>query len=197
MFNAVSSIQALIYEQEDPETATFYLARFAKLMRMILENSRSPYISLEQEITTLRFYLDLQKLRFENAFSYTIQVAEDLDPESLQIPPMFAQPFLENTLEHGFKTMTEEGHINVIFRKQGQMLELVVEDNGIGRDQAALLKPHQEHRSLALEIIRDRLQLLNDKVKQQVDLQITDLKGQDNRPSGTKVTLSLPLLYQY
>lgn len=197
LFNALSSIQSVIYEQEDPETATFYLARFAKLMRLILENSRSAYIPLHQEIQTLRSYLDLQKLRFENRFSYEIEVDPQLDEDSLQIPPMFAQPFLENSLEHGFRKIDTLGHIKVVFRQRGEMLELIVEDNGIGREEAASLRPPREHRSLALEIIQDRLQLLSDRVKKQFHIQVQDLGEGSSAGQGTKVTLSLPLLYQY
>ncbi len=196
LFNALSAIQSLIYEREDPEEAVFYLARFAKLMRLILENSREPFISLEQEINTLSLYLDLQKLRFEESFSYEITLDTVIEAESLQIPPMFAQPFLENALEHGLKHR-KGGHINIQFRQGLEHLHLVVEDNGIGREQALSLKTNSEHRSLALEIIRDRLNLLSKRVKQQFEFQITDLKDEDQHASGTKVSLSLPLIQTF
>ncbi|MEM6343160.1 MAG: histidine kinase [Bacteroidota bacterium] len=193
LFNALAAIQSLIYEHEDPEEAVFYLARFAKLMRLILENSREPFISLEQEIDTLTLYLDLQKLRFEESFSYEITLDTKIEAESLQIPPMFAQPFLENALEHGFKHR-EGGHIKIEFRQGSEHLHLIVEDNGVGYEQASALTKNSAHRSLALEIIRDRLKLLSNRVNQQFEFKITDLKDEDQYAKGTKVSLSLPLI---
>ncbi|MFK7925499.1 MAG: histidine kinase [Bacteroidia bacterium] len=196
LFNALSAIQSLIYEQDDPEEAVSYLARFAKLMRLILENSRESFIPLEQEIRTLELYLDLQKLRFEDSFSYEIVLDPDMDTESLQIPPMFAQPFIENALEHGFK-QAGGGHIQIRFRQGSDHLELIVEDNGIGREEAFQLNLSTGHRSLATEIITDRLKLLSDRVKQQFEFQVTDLKGPNQHPIGTKVRLSLPLIQSF
>ncbi|MCH8318855.1 MAG: tetratricopeptide repeat protein, partial [Bacteroidetes bacterium] len=102
IFNSLTSIQSFIYKHNSAEAGK-YLSSFARLMRLILENSRQEYVSLEKEITTLDHYLTLQKLRFVNKFTYAIDVDPNIDIETMAIPPMLAQPFIENALEHGIR----------------------------------------------------------------------------------------------
>lgn len=195
LFNALSSIQHVIYEKEDRKLAVMYLTKFARLMRLILENSREAYIPLEQEVDTLRHYLELQKMRFQDAFEYEIYVDPEIDPEEAMIPPMFAQPFIENSLEHGILHKNEQGFIRLAFHKSGDMLKFEVEDNGVGREQAAFFRTNKEYRSLATEITRDRLNLLGKTVKKQINLEITDKVDDHKQVTGTKVTFSLPMMY--
>ncbi|MEL6676000.1 MAG: histidine kinase [Bacteroidota bacterium] len=195
LFNALSSIQTHLYETEDPILSAQYMAKFAKLMRLILMNSRTAYITLEQEIRTLRLYLDLQKVRFGDSFDYFIELDEDLDPEEVMIPPMFAQPFIENSLEHGFVEMQEKGEIRLRFQKKEDMLDFSVEDNGIGVRQAARRARAKAHSSMATKIAQDRIALLKKMIRRQMDLRITDLQETDERRHGTRVTLLLPLLH--
>lgn len=195
LFNALASIQQVIYEKEDRTYAAMYLTKFAKLMRLILENSREAYIPLEQELETLRNYLELQKMRFQDVFDFEIYIDPDIDPEEVMIPPMFAQPFIENSLEHGILHKNERGFIRLAFAKKGDLLEFEVEDNGIGREQSAFYRKSKEHRSLATEITRDRLSLLGKAVKKQIDLRITDKLDDQQQVTGTRVTFSLPLIY--
>ena len=194
LFHSLSAIQQFIYEQEDKKTAGEYLAKFAKLMRLILENSRELFIPLEREIETLKFYLELQKMRFNHGFEYEIKLSPDIDPEEILIPPMFAQPFIENSLEHGLIHKNQEGIIQLSFQMDGDKLHFSVVDNGVGRKEAALMKKRGEHRSLAIEITRDRLELLRKKINKPFDFQITDLTEGEGQAGGTQVNFSLPVM---
>ena len=195
-FHALSSIQNFIFRKEDPKITGAYLSKFAKLMRLVLENSRETYITLDREIDTLRFYLDLQRLRYRNGFDYEIELDEDLEPEMVMIPPMFAQPFIENSLEHGLANSAQKGLIKISFTEHDGMLDFTVEDNGVGLFSESSEEPKPKRKSLATEITRDRLKLLSKKIKQQVELNIINLHDENPRLSGTKVSFSLPLMYE-
>ena len=136
-------------------------------MRLILENSRTEYISLEQEIMTLEFYLDLQQQRFKNRFQYHITVDQELDPEEVLLPPMLTQPFIENSIEHGLKDKTTEGLIEIKFYRKLENLVVQVLDNGVGFEASLKSKTafQSKHRSMAMSITSERLALLNRKRK--------------------------------
>lgn len=191
--NSLIAIQSFIYKK-DPKEAGKYLANFAKLMRLILENSREEYVPLEKEIKTLEHYLELQTLRFENKFDYSIDMAPEIDAETIAIPPMLAQPFIENALEHGILHKNTDGKISVRFNLEGDLVLLEVEDNGIGRQKAAELKQTDKkaHQSLATTITQERLTILNKKNRQKIKLNITDLKSPDDDVVGTRATFHIP-----
>jgi tetratricopeptide (TPR) repeat protein len=194
IFNALTAIQNVVY-QYNPAKAGQYLAKFAKLMRLILENSRQEYVTLDNEITTLEHYLLLQQLRFQHNFEYSIYVDPSLNPEETAVPPMFAQPLIENSLEHGLVNKSEKGLIQIRFLREGELLLFEVEDNGVGRQRAAQLQAQKAptHQSMATHIIQERLVLLNRRNKHRpVKLQWTDLVGADNTVQGTKATFSIP-----
>ncbi|MCB0844620.1 MAG: tetratricopeptide repeat protein [Bacteroidetes bacterium] len=195
-FHALSSIQNFIYQQTDPRITGAYLSKFAKLMRLVLENSRETYIPLEKEIDTLKFYLDLQQIRYGNGFEYEIKADPNLEIELLMIPPMFAQPFIENSLEHGLANQDQKGLIRISFSEENGMLKFSVEDNGVGIAPKSTETIQPKRKSLATEITRDRLQLLSNKIKKQVALQIINLKDENPSLSGTRVSFSLPLIYE-
>ncbi len=110
IFNALTNIQSFMYLNKPVDAAT-YLTTFAGLMRNILDNSKKNSIPLDKEITTISNYLKLQKLRMGNKLDYTIELDESIVPERCQIPPMLAQPFIENAIEHGIIHKKEGGHI--------------------------------------------------------------------------------------
>ena len=188
-FNTLASIQRFLFEKEDTKVAVRYLAKLSKLMRQILENSRETYISLGEEIKTLDNYLSLQQLRYEDQFQYRIEVSPGLDVEEILIPPMIAQPFVENAIEHGRLHQLEGGTIQVRFSKQEDRLWLEIEDNGIGRKVAELSHRDEKHQSLATKITEDRLNLLKRLTRKKCTFQISDLPDR-----GTKVAFSFPLL---
>ena len=162
IFNALASIQSLISKQ-DHKTARYYLAKFGKLMRAILENSRSENISLAEETELLENYLALERFSRGNSFDYEINIADNCEPEETEIPPMLLQPFVENAIIHGVANSDERGMIKLQFSKPNGTLRCEIEDNGIGRKRAAKLKNafDKTHKSVALEVTRERLEMLH------------------------------------
>lgn len=194
IFNSLASIQNFIVKQDDTK-ASIYLARFSGLVRSILYNSMLEQITLEEELKTIENYLELQRIRFPEKFDYCIKVDERLDIESIFLPPMLSQPFIENAIEHGIKTKGTKGQIKVEFKKQDGSLVLGIEDDGIGRQMAReiLLKRDKEHKSLATHITRERIRILNKKLSQRISLNIIDLKNEMAEAAGTKVVFRIPV----
>jgi ligand-binding sensor domain-containing protein/two-component sensor histidine kinase len=193
IFNALNSIQALI-SQKDEKTARYYLAKFSKLMRMILENSRNTYISLEDEIKTLEMYASLEQFSSGNTFDFSIEVPKDIDIMEINIPPMLIQPFIENAIIHGIRHLEKRGKITVSFKLNKKVLECMITDNGIGRKKAASIKSQedQKHKSTALMVTQERLDILN-KDKKIHSLEIIDINDNSGLDSGTRITIRLPL----
>jgi len=195
IFNSLSSIQGFIMEQ-NPKTASRYLSRFATLVRNILDSSAEELVPLDKEISTIENYLELQKARYEDKFEYVIEVDETLETETISIPPMLAQPFIENSIEHGFKHKDSKGNMRIQFGLNGNLIRFEVIDDGIGREKAIeiLHKQNKDHRSMATDITRERLAILNKKHKKKITLEIIDLKNDAGLGIGTKVVFEIPLL---
>ena len=191
IFNAMSVIQSYIYEN-DPKKSSKFLVSFSRLIRLILENSPKEFITIETEIEILEKYLKTQKLRFENRFEFKISVPEELIFKKVMIPPMITQPFVENSIEHGRLNIVENGQIHIKFEERDKMLFVMIEDNGVGRSQSASKKIKQDHKSMALNITTERVNILNKKYKSKAKLEISDLK--EGKYTGTLVELYLPLL---
>ncbi|MEM1319985.1 MAG: two-component regulator propeller domain-containing protein [Bacteroidota bacterium] len=192
IFNALNSIQGLI-GQQDHRKARYQLAKFSRLMRATLENSREGLISLEEEIETLRDYLALEQFSRGHSFDFDIQTAEGLDTELVQMPPMMIQPFVENAIIHGLGRRSEGGKIALRFTRNNGQLECSVTDNGIGRAAARQRKSQQEqqHKSMALQVTQERLDLLGGGAGKRKSLEIIDLQ-ENGEAKGTKVLLRLP-----
>ena len=196
IFNSLNAIQELIVTQ-NIDAAYDYLSKFSKLLRLVLNNSEKSTILLADELHMLRLYLELESLRFRNSFSYNIVVDAAVDPDSLAVPPLLLQPFIENALWHGLMLKDGEKKLHLLIGQHDGKLECIVEDNGIGRRKAAEIKAqkigatHFESRGLALS--QQRISLLgstggNGSVK------IDDLY-EDGQPTGTKVSIYLPLIH--
>lgn len=193
IYNSLNAIQHYIYDHR-PNEAGEYLGKFANLVRMILENSRDETVSLEKEVKTLEIYLELQKLRFENLFDYKLEVDSELNLAETTVPPMLAQPFIENAIEHAFRDSQSTGMINIRFRKDGEQILFEVEDNGVGINHSQALETNSSkaHKPMALQITKERLELLKAKRKVDVKLKITDLAEIGRGLQGTRVTFYLP-----
>ncbi len=190
VFNAMSVIQSYIYEN-DTKNSSKFLVNFSRLMRLILENSSKEEIPIELEEEILQKYLETQKLRFEDRFEFRIFISDDLRAENAMIPPMITQPFIENSIEHGqLHTIGEGGFIHVHFRKNNNMLEVIIEDNGIGRKGAEKNKKSRDHKSMAMNITYERISNLNKKYKTDGYLAVEDYDK--ILQTGTKVLISLP-----
>jgi len=189
IFNAMSVIQSYIYENDTVNSSRF-LVNFSRLMRLILENSPKEFIPLETEVEILQKYLETQKLRFGERFTYAIELSENLMPEHVQIPPMIAQPFIENAIEHGQLHTIEGGIIKVYFERVGNLLRIEITDNGVGRKASEKRKKSTEHKSMAMDITKARIDNLNQKYRTDGSLWVEDFDK--NLETGTKVLISLP-----
>ena len=192
IFNAISCIQEYIV-LKNPLEASSYLADFARLMRSILNNSTREYITLAEEVETLEHYLKLQQLRFPDKLKYTVSVDEGIDSEELLIPPMLAQPFIENAVNHGVAKRDEgAGEIRVGFVQTGENLVLTVTDNGVGIQQS---EQKNGHVSMATQITNSRIANLKKAGRKRVDFTITNLADRHHGASGVEVVFQLPLVY--
>ena len=191
IFNSLIAIQSYIYKKDLIEAGD-YLAKFANLVRLILENSRSEFILFEKEVNTLELYFELQLLRFENKFTYAIEIDKNIETGNISIPPMLAQPIIENAIEHGLRHKKQGGFIHIRFDKKDDSILFKVEDNGVGRLKASELKKLKKFESVAISIIKERLAILSKKYKKIFNMKITDLKDKTGTPSGTEVTFSMP-----
>jgi ligand-binding sensor domain-containing protein/two-component sensor histidine kinase len=166
IFNALNSIQSLIATR-DYEVARQEINRFAKLMRSTLNNSRKTGITLQEEIETLEQYLSVEQFCQQNPFTFAIHVGEQVDPETLDIPPMLLQPFVENAVVHGVSHLAYPGRIELFFDLAGDLLVCRITDNGPGREKAALLREAKKpgHQSMALAVTQERLAALGGKIE--------------------------------
>jgi LytS/YehU family sensor histidine kinase len=132
IFNALSSIQSLSLEPENQSKVSGYISRFSKIMRQSLESTYNDLVSIEEEISFLENYLNIQKMRFPNKFDYQIEMADDLEIDEIKVPSMLLQPFIENSIEHGFKGIEYEGIILIKIFKENSQLKIIISDNGKG-----------------------------------------------------------------
>lgn len=186
IFNSLNSIGDYILKN-DTETAMEYLTKFAKLMRMVLENSEFKEIPLSEDLKFLELYLQVESKRQPGKFSYEISVEEDLDTENIAVPPMMLQPFIENSIWHGFAQKADRGHISIGIVKQGNMLLCTVDDDGQGRQTEGYVLATKK--AFGVAITESRLEILNAQKNTKGKLDILD-KGRDK---GTRVEVSLPL----
>jgi sensor histidine kinase YesM len=159
-------------------------------MRLILENSPKEFIPLETEVEILQKYLETQKLRFEDRFEFDIDVSGEINSEYAMIPPMITQPFIENAIEHGQLHTIEGGFIHISFKKVNDLLQIMIEDNGIGRKGSEMNKKSKAHKSMAMNITRERIDNLNKKYRTEGFLLVEDYNKE--LKTGTKVLISLP-----
>jgi tetratricopeptide (TPR) repeat protein len=192
IFNCLSSINRFILKN-DGKTASNYLTRFSRLIRMVLINSQKPIISLEEELQMLRLYLDMERLRFRNSFDYVISFTNEMDTEIVQIPPLILQPVCENALWHGLMHKPGQGHLSIELSMMDNVLQCVITDDGIGREKAAELNTltAEKGKSLGLRITAERLALISRNSGLNTDYEITDLKDEDGNAAGTNVTLKI------
>lgn len=197
LFNTVSSIQYFI-TANDSRSALKYLSKFAKLMRSIMENSKKARIPLRDELVALELYLALESMRFKDKFSYRLTVDEELDKDFDEIPPMLIQPYIENALNHGIMNKEGKGHIEVTINKRDAFMVVTVEDDGIGRKKAEEIKAQKRtnHKSMGMEITKNRLEIINRLDHSDLDIEIEDLYDPANHPRGTKVKIYVPLKFQ-
>ncbi|MCR9227350.1 MAG: histidine kinase [Flavobacteriaceae bacterium] len=190
IFNALNSVNNYI-AKSDERSANRFLSEFSVLMRSVLENSEEDFIPLAKELELLELYIKLEHSRFSDKFDYGIDVDKKIDVDAFQIPPMLLQPYIENAIWHGLRYKEEKGFLKVKVRQiTDDMLEIRIEDNGIGRKRSAELKTtnQKKQKSKGMGNIKKRIQILNDMYKNRVDVSIADLNSDQ---TGTRVSLKL------
>lgn len=203
-FNALNSVQYLINSNRNEE-ANDYIAMMAKLIRKHLDTAGSGFILLSEEITRLKLYLNLEKLRFQDRFSYEIINETNIVATSIMIPNMIIQPFVENSLWHGILDSGDEGLLSVSFSFENVDIDSVlcraliikITDNGIGIKTAKKQKEEgstekEDHISKGIQIVEERLQLLSTKMHIPQPIMFEDLSSRNNISQGTEVIISLP-----
>lgn len=188
MFNTLNSINSYII-QNKTEDASKYLGAFSKLMRNILESSKQQFIPLKQEIRTTKLYVQLEEVRLEHSFDFELIVDEASEIQEIMIPPLIVQPFAENAIWHGLRHLsTRRGKLTVRFLMISKtVLQIDIEDNGIGREKSSVLKANKKQASYGVQITEERIKALHD----DNFLQIIDLYDDNNEPTGTKISIYL------
>jgi sensor histidine kinase YesM len=187
IFNSLNSIKLNIIKN-NKENAVYYLNKFSKLIRKILTISREKEVSLRDEIDTLELYVSIENLRFKNELQFLIEIDDNVNLETIKIPPLILQPFVENSIWHGLSPKEGEKKLKVsISKKEANCIEIAIEDNGIGRKKAQEFKAQKiiKRESIGLKLTEERLAVFTNHLKQKHQIFFEDLK------EGTKVTVKL------
>ena len=195
IFNSLNSIESYIIKNE-PFKAAEYINDFARLMRLILQNSRSQYVRLQDEIESLDLYLMMESLRFENKFEYQINLSDEIKQGRYEIPPMLIQPYVENAIWHGLMHKEEGGRVDIDISRNNGMLRCVIEDNGIGRKKSFEMKKNKRTRgkkSMGMQITEDRIQTINELYNTNTRVQIIDKEDESGQGTGTTIVLEIPV----
>ena len=195
VFNCLGSISSFIV-QNGKDSAIKYLSKFSKLMRLTLEYSKESLIPIDKEIESLQNYLELEQLRFNKAFEFSISKDPAIE-DDMALPPLLLQPFVENAIIHGIVPKKHYGLISIDFVLSGDHLICTVTDDGIGIDRSRKMKEKSVtvHKSMALEITRKRLEVIQAFTSKSSQIAIKELTDAAGEPCGTKITLNLPIQY--
>jgi len=160
---------------------------------MVLNNSKKPFISLEDELEMLSLYLDMEKLRFKDSFDYSITFTNSIDDGNVFVPPLLLQPFAENAIWHGLMHKEGQGHLEIELSIDKKILTCAITDNGVGRNKAAQIKSKsaEKQKSMGLQITTERLALLNKDHDEQTFFNIKDITDNEGNPAGTRVILKM------
>ncbi len=183
IFNSLNSIADYI-DKNQTQTASDFTAKFARLMRMVLENSEQKEIPLADDLKALELYMQLEQFRLKNKFDYEIKVDENIDKENTLVPPLILQPFVENSIWHGIAKKDGRGNITIYIKQQGEMINCIVEDDGGGLNAAFV---NEEKRSLGTKITRERIDIINKLKKAGASMNIS------NREKGVRAEVRFPL----
>lgn len=198
IFNSLNTINAFI-NANDSAQANQYISKFSKLVRLILDHSRLKRISLSEEIDSLKLYIQIEQIRFENKFDWSIVVDPAIDPSITEIPSLIIQPFVENAILHGLLPLQGKGILSVTWLRKGNYMLCTIEDNGIGRQQAMVDKKHSptQRKSHGLDITLKRIEFFNKEHGIDMEAVVTDLYHTDGTPAGTRVEVYLACVERF
>jgi hypothetical protein len=194
VFNALNAVQSFILTH-DVVAANNYLSKFANLIRLFLDSSRSKYITLSDEIRLLNLYVEMEILRFENKFDYKMVISPDVN-RLFEIPTMILQPFVENAINHGLRYKETKGLLTITFINQDKFLICRIEDDGVGRERAKLIqgKSRKGYKSQGLKITEERLQMFNLMSNSDIEFTIND-RLPNEKDTGTYIEIKFPKNY--
>ena len=194
VFNCLGSISSFIV-QNGTDSAIKYLSKFSKLMRLTLEYSKGALIPVDKEIESLQNYLELEQLRFNDIFEFSIRSGATIE-DDMALPPLLIQPFVENAILHGVVPKENNGKIAIDFNIIDNQLVCTIADDGIGFSKSRAIKEHsvKAHQSMALEITKKRLEIIEATTSKKANVSINEII-KNGEVSGTKVTLTLPIQY--
>ena len=193
LFNSLNSIKSLINQHKNVEASDFII-RYSRLIRKILNNSRSKFVRLQEEVDVITLYLELEKLRLGDSFTYEIQMDEDVDADFIEIPPSLLQPYVENSIWHGLLNKERgDKHLSINIRKLNDFLEIRIKDNGIGREASRAIQSQSilKNKSLGTTISKERINLISDLYGYESTVNIVDLKCDSGQAIGTEVHMLL------
>ncbi|MBK8494163.1 MAG: histidine kinase [Chitinophagaceae bacterium] len=190
IFNCLNSIKSLMQQKETDKGIT-YLTTFSKLIRTLFNNADKKLISLYDEIETCKYYLQLEALRFDTKFSYSVKVDESIDLKSTQVPALIIQPFIENAIWHGIVPRNSTGHVSLNVARKNDIIEIAIEDDGIGREASQQNRSTSGlvHQSKGVNLTQTRLELNNLLQQRQAELEVIDKKDEKGIAKGTAVLL--------
>jgi len=194
IFNCLNTIKFFV-STNDEVSASKYLNKFSKLMRMFLEHSKSSFITLNDEIDLLTLYIELENLRFNNHFEFQLKLQPSLNLSNIEIPSMLFQPFVENAINHGLLSLKRKGKLTIDVHQEGLNLIGIIEDDGIGRVKAGELKDRlkKSHISRGLQITNERIQVLNTVKNIDIKIDTIDKIDENGNAAGTKVIITIPI----
>ena len=189
--NSLDSIKNLVSNKMDDESID-YLTRFSKLHRLVTNHFRHQKAPISKEIEVCKYYLEMEQLRFKSSFQYKIDIQADENLISfIEIPPLLFQPFLENAILHGLREKKEDKYLHFMIQQRPHDLYCVIDDNGIGLEQAAKNKQKQRtigtRNSTGLANAREKIKIFETLYGVPISLNIIDKKDPVGKPTGVKV----------
>ncbi|HAW52950.1 MAG TPA: hypothetical protein DCX54_11585 [Flavobacteriales bacterium] len=194
VFNSLTSIQYLINLKKNDE-AEFYLNKFSRLLRLIVDRAGYTENTLLSELDLLRIFVDLENLRYEDKFDFVVEIDDEIDIERALIPGIILQPFIENSIEHGLAKKDEKGRLYLGIRKVRDSIEIVIEDDGIGREKSAELRIISGNigQSVGVNNVKRRIELLQKgNLEHLYSFEIKDLYNEKGDAGGTRVNIIIP-----
>jgi signal transduction histidine kinase len=195
IFNCLNSIK-FFATSNNGTLAADYLTRFSRLIRLVLENSRSEKVTLQNELAALELYLEMEAMRFNHKLSYQLQVGPEIDAAFVEIPPLLLQPYVENAIWHGLMHKKDGGTVVVRLQQPSEDALLVtITDNGVGRARAAELKSKSatKHKSFGMKVTSERIQLINQLYQSHTRVEVHDRVDAHGEAAGTEVVISIPI----
>lgn len=190
VFNVLTSIEYYLVKN-NAQSAREYLKKFSQLIRKTLDHSRRKHISLQEDLCTLKHYIELELFRLGNNHTYEIDVCDKIDADQVLTQSLLIQPFVENAIKHGLRYKNQDGHLVVKINMVKNELRCTVRDDGAGRDKKLV---HLNHICSGIAITQERLQYLHDRFQTRYDFQIDDIFNENGSPGGTIVNFTLPYI---